>query len=411
GRGNENIALTMVHQIFHAEHNRLRHKIDQMINTPGVLTPGLTPAEVAAWHAVDPASGWGYGERLFQAARFVTEMEYQHLVFEEFARKIQPLINPFLGGITSINGVISAEFAHTVYRLGHSMLPETVARTNTDGSPNDVRLLNAFLAPNIYNDGGPAGPLTAAEAAGSIIRGTVRQVGNELDEFVTSSVRNTLVGLPLDLPAINIARGRSEGVPGLNVARKQFFTATRDSALLPYANWAEFKLGLRHPESWPNFIAAYATHPSVTGAPTVAGKRAAAAALIAANDPILFAPSATSGVDNIDFWPGGMAEKPAVFGGLLGSTFNFVFEHQLEHLQDGDRFYYLQRTDGLNMRFSLEGNSFGELCRRNTTVGGTMGNIFEFADFIFNGTATGVVTDPGTPIDPLTGITLLTLAD
>ena len=59
-------------------------------------------------------------------------MQYQHLVFEEFARKMQPLINPFLGGLTSINGAISAEFAHTVYRLGHSMLPEVVARINAD---------------------------------------------------------------------------------------------------------------------------------------------------------------------------------------------------------------------------------------------------------------------------------------
>src|SRR5207237_5742420 len=166
-----------------------------------------------------------------------------------------------------------------------------------------------------------------------------------LDEFVTSSVRNTLVGLPLDLPAINIARGRSEGIPGLNVARQQFFTATRDSALMPYANWMEFKLGLRHPESFVNFVAAYSTDPTVTGATTVADKRAAAAALIAANDPILTAPAATSGLDNVDFWPGGMAEKPAVFGGLLGSTFNFVFEHQLDHVQHGDRFHYLQRPD------------------------------------------------------------------
>src|SRR5690606_40139529 len=36
------------------------------------------------------------GARLFQAARFVTEMEYQHLVFEEFARKMQPDIDAFL---------------------------------------------------------------------------------------------------------------------------------------------------------------------------------------------------------------------------------------------------------------------------------------------------------------------------
>jgi len=405
GRGNENIALTTVHNIFHAEHNRLRDQIDQLINTPGFL-----PAtEVAKWKGVDPNSGWGYGEHLFQAARFVTEMEYQHLVFEEFARKMQPLINPFLGGITSIDAAISAEFAHTVYRLGHSMLPERVDRTNVDGSSNNARLLNVFLNPRAYNDGGPAGPLSAADAAGSVIRGTVRQVGNELDEFTTSSVRNTLVGLPLDLPAINIARGRSEGIPPLNVARQQFFAKTQDSAMRPYANWSEFKLALRHAESFPNFIAAYAKHPSVTGATTVAAKRAAANALVAANDPILLAPSATSGLDDVDFWVGGLAEKPNVFGGLLGSTFNFVFEHQLEDLQNGDRFYYLQRTDGLNIRFSLEGNSFAELARRNTSIGvdggATMGKIFEFADFIFGPNST-----PGV-LDPKTGAELLQLAD
>ena len=149
GRGNENIALTMVHQLFHAEHNRLAHYIDALI--PLVLTP----AEVAAWHSVHALSGWDYGERLFQAARFVTEMEYQHLVFEEFARTIQPLINPFLGGITSIDGAIVAGFAHTVYRLGHSMLPERVGRTNADGTTNDIRLLNAFLNPAEYNNRGP----------------------------------------------------------------------------------------------------------------------------------------------------------------------------------------------------------------------------------------------------------------
>ena len=58
----------------------------------------------------------------------------------------------------------------------------------------------------------------------------------------------------------------------------------------------------------------------------------------------------TTGLDDIDFWIGGLAEKKMPFGGMLGSTFNFVFETQLENLQDGDRFYYLSRTDGLNFR-------------------------------------------------------------
>src|SRR4029077_13027581 len=133
GRGNENIALSTVHQLFHAEHNRLASEFDHNINLPvdpatGLNAFGLRQDEINAWHALHAGSGWGYGERLFQAARFGTEMQYQHLVFEEFARTIQPLINPFLGGITSINGAISAEFAHTVYRLGHSMLPEIVTR-------------------------------------------------------------------------------------------------------------------------------------------------------------------------------------------------------------------------------------------------------------------------------------------
>ena len=58
-------------------------------------------------------------------------MQYQHLVFEEFARKIQPNINVFLvpdGFDTTIDPSIVAEFAHVVYRFGHSMLTETIDR-------------------------------------------------------------------------------------------------------------------------------------------------------------------------------------------------------------------------------------------------------------------------------------------
>ena len=419
GRGNENIALTMVHNLFHAEHNRLRFDIDRIINS-GVLTA----AEVAAWKAPDvpragfpaPRSGWDYGERLFQAARFVTEMEYQHLVFEEFARTIQPLINAFLGGITDINPAIAAEFAHTVYRLGHSMLPEIVSRINVNATgvetPADIRLFTAFLNPQAYNTSctvaTPTVPsvcstLTADQAAGSLVRGLSRQVANELDEFVVDSVRNTLVGLPLDLPAINIARGRSEGITSLNRARAQFFTATHDASVAPYANWNEFGLNLKHKESLVNFIAAYGTDPSITGVTSVAAKRSAATALLG-NATFMQAPAATSGVDNVDYWVGGLAERQAAFGGLLGSTFNFVFEKQLEDLQNGDRFYYLQRLDGLDLKTQLEGNSFAEFIRRNTDFAGGMDVIFNTADFNLNFNSAafgGTATAPPVNLDPL----------
>ena len=77
-------------------------------------------------------------------------------------------------------------------------------------------------------------------------------------------------------------------------------------------------------------------------------------------------PAATTGLDDVDFWIGGLAEKQMPFGGLLGSTFNFVFETQMEKLQDGDRFYYLTRTAGLNFLTQLEESSFSELVMRNT---------------------------------------------
>ena len=48
------------------------------------------------------------------------------------------------------------------------------------------------------------------------------QVGNEIDEFVADVLRNQLVGIPLDLAALNIARGRDTGIPSLNEARRQF---------------------------------------------------------------------------------------------------------------------------------------------------------------------------------------------
>ncbi len=182
-----------------------------------------------------------------------------------------------------------------------------------------------------------------------------RQRGNEIDEFVTGALRNNLVGLPLDLATINMARGRDTGVPSLNAARRTFFAETSDSALRPYDSWHDFELGIRHPESLVNFVAAYGTHESVTGAATLtpSGRGRACWSTAARTRRRTAATSSTAplgdrptGLDDVDFWVGGLAEKQMPFGGLLGSTFNFVFETQLEKLQDGDRLYYLHRTPG-----------------------------------------------------------------
>ena len=91
-------------------------------------------------------------------------------------------------------------------------------------------------------------------------------------------------------------------------------------------------------------------------------------------------PAATTGVNDIDLWVGGLAEKQMPFGGLLGSTFNFVFETQLENLQNGDRFYYLQRTAGLDFAAALENNSFSKLIMLNTDATHLPKDVFSTPD-------------------------------
>ncbi|QEY62027.1 heme peroxidase [Metapseudomonas lalkuanensis] len=393
GRVNENIGLTTVHHVFHSEHNRLVEQTKATLLASGdvaVLNQWLlTP--VVAIPADTSTLNWN-GERLFQAAKFGTEMQYQHLVFEEFARTIQPQVDAFLapsGYDTTIDPSIVAEFAHTVYRFGHSMLTETIDRFDPNFNPvtvdplrptNDQQLglIAAFLNPLAYAASGP----TAEAAAGAIVRGVTRTVGNEIDEFVTEALRNNLVGLPLDLAAINIARGRDAGIPSLNAARREFYRMTGDEQLNPYTSWVDFLDHLKHPESLINFIAAYGTHTSITTATTLAAKRAAATLLVlgGAGEPadrldFLHSTGAwasgadgvtTTGLDLVDFWIGGLAEEKMPFGGMLGSTFNFVFETQLEALQNGDRFYYLSRTAGMHFGTELENNSFAKLVMLNT---------------------------------------------
>ncbi|MBG6180245.1 peroxidase family protein [Arthrobacter sp. CAN_A1] len=437
GRVNENIGLTAIHQVFHSEHDRM---VTDIKNTLTADTSAAGVRALTEWKTALGADGWN-GERLFQAARFVTEMEYQHLVFEEFARKVQPAINPFEPFAftqTELDPAVTAEFAHAVYRFGHSMLTETISRRNEDrpgpdgefgtsddiaGSQNDISLLEGFLNPPAYTDGGPAGDLTSEEAAGSVIMGMSDQVGNELDEFVTDTLRNNLLGLPLDLAAINITRARSEGIPRLNVLRRTIHAQTNDGQLRPYVNWIDFGDSIKHPESLVNFVAAYGLHPTITGATTLKAKRNAAREIVNPNvaagdvppeDAADFMNStgawanngtaSITGLDNVDLWIGGLAEQTNVFGGLLGSTFNYVFESQLTDLQNGDRLYYLARTPGMNLRTQLEGNSFSEMVMRNTNAKSLKADPFATSDCKFElknlaGTPAGFTTFGNTVAD------------
>jgi hypothetical protein len=83
----------------------------------------------------------------------------------------------------------------TVDRFDPAFNPLLTDPTNPD---SQLGLIAAFLNPLAFASSG----VTADQAAGAIIRGVTRQVGNEIDEFVTEALRNNLLGLPLDLPSL-----------------------------------------------------------------------------------------------------------------------------------------------------------------------------------------------------------------
>ncbi|MEQ1813439.1 MAG: peroxidase family protein [Candidatus Nitrotoga sp.] len=407
GRVNENFGLTSIHSVFSAEHNRV----------------------VAELRALDAANGIERtGEQIFQAAKLVVEMEYQDIVFDEFARLISPNITEFAGYDVSINPAITLEFSQAVYRFGHSMLTETVDLIDASGNLTQVGLIQAFLNPLAFaNADGTANGLTtftelptlpglpvsvvdtgSRAFATQVITGMSHQVGSEIDELITPALRNNLLGLPLDLASLNIARGRDVGLPSLNEARAQFFEATGGNASLkPYVSWEDFGNNLLHPKSLQNFIMAYAaadlqawqTGPVLPTDPqpltaqqwidyrvstNVIEQNAYALALSTAaknamDNPAFMGVGGNQKFWDIDLWLGGLAEKK-VFMGMLGSTFDFVFATQMTALQDGDRLYYLNRLNGTNLLTEVEGQSFADLVMRNTDAKHLYARAFLVAD-------------------------------
>ena len=339
GRLNENLGLTAIQQIFHAEHDRLIAKTKEMVQSelnngdisfasdwvlPGVvLTPGVAIAD----------NQWN-GERLFQVAKFGTETEYMHIVFEEFARMIAPNIHVAGGVNVHIDPAITSEFANVVYRFGHSMLDENlnVYQLGADGRAVMAPVYKLDAAGNWLDANGqvttvaanavvvsqrpvmtPEGLIDAftnpmkfasdPNMTADLVMGMTNQVGNEIDEFVTGTLENNLDGAPLDLAAINIARGRDTGVAPLNLVRNQLFAQSGEIQLKAYTSWVDFGGMLKHPESLVNFIASYGTHASITGATSNAAKQAAAALLVhegTFGDP-LFNPGSQATQDAYNF--------------------------------------------------------------------------------------------------------------
>jgi Ca2+-binding RTX toxin-like protein len=437
GRLNENIGLTSMHEIFVSTHNNILKQIKKNFD------------DISDDDYDDDGNNQALsGEELFNLAKLANENFYQHQVVQEYARRITPNLGAFAGPATAnnnnagFNASILAEFTSSAFRFGHSQLTETLALTTVNqqtglanpGGQQDIQLLQAFLAPQIYN----------RYTAGQVAAGMSQQVGNATDEYITNTLRNALIGLPLDLAALNIGRGLDTGLTPLNETRRQIQTFLRnvrtapdgttglvqanngiDTALAdleanlrPYISWRDFGDHLLNPDSLKGFIMAYARDALLSGyqgnslsywnnlqASTAPGDSATyAAALSAAADAAMANPSfmglsytgtvadalnpaspaniPTTGnrdFEAISLWLGGLAEAKTP-GGMLGPTHDFIYAYQMQQLQRGDETYYLSKLAGTDLVEEMKGKTVADMIMAATGVKHLYHKIFAVND-------------------------------
>lgn len=389
GRVNENFGLTSIHHVFHEEHNYQIQNIIEALHRQDIVSGDPTHAALHGFQVntgitnaagdyiyADNSIAWDQ-DKMFNGAKLVVEMEYQHAAVDQYARNVSPNIQEFGAYSTEVNSAISMEYSQAAFRFGHSTLRETIDTIDPSGGLTGkimgYALKAAFLAPDKFADVGPS----------AIVLGMTHQQMNEVDEFVTPALNQGLLGQPLDLAAINIARGRDVGIPTLNEVRHAL-------GYSEYSSWNDFGQNMQHPSSLANFIAAYALDGDLEKANTIVGivdgSVAAGTLGISLDQAYGFmngdeaaGGAGTLAFNNIDTWLGGLAEihQP---GGLLGETFDRIFVDQIEKLMDGDRFYYLYRLFGTQFGTEIVNAQLKDMVERTTGLTHLNGNIFGYAD-------------------------------
>ena len=223
GRVNENAGLSVVHTIWHNNHNFWVEKL--------------------AKHYDENGGGENVtNEHLYQMAKIINEAEYQRAVADEFIELLVGSdVHAFLDYNPEINADITLEFSQAAYRLGHSMLNNHITvRTDADGTTEDVPLFDLFLNPIQFTQLG----------ADNIASGMFTSLQQEIDAQIVTTVRDNLLGRPLDLGSLNIGRGRDTGLPTLNDMRESV-------GLSKYSDWDSFANNLRDPSQIDDFKAAY----------------------------------------------------------------------------------------------------------------------------------------------------------
>ncbi|CAJ1056541.1 LOW QUALITY PROTEIN: eosinophil peroxidase [Xyrichtys novacula] len=276
-RANEHLGMIALHTLFLREHNRLVKVLHQL------------------------NSHWS-PDTLYEEARKIMGAIHQILTWDHYLPRVlgestSHLIPPYKGYNPEVDPSIANAFAAAAFRFAHVTVQPVVNRLGpgyTADSKHAPLLLHhsLFASWRVVQEGG----------IDPVLRGLLlspaklQTPGQMMVEELTERLFQAQGGMPLDLGALNLQRGRDHGLPG-------------------YSSWRKF-CSL----SVPNTTAELA---EIFGNSTLAHKL-----------QLLYGTP-----HNIDVWVGAISE-PALPGGRVGPLLSCLLARQFRALRDGDRFWW-----------------------------------------------------------------------
>eukprot|EP01118_Nematostelium_gracile_P009356 TRINITY_DN3142_c0_g1_i1.p1 TRINITY_DN3142_c0_g1~~TRINITY_DN3142_c0_g1_i1.p1 ORF type:complete len:758 (-),score=195.66 TRINITY_DN3142_c0_g1_i1:32-2305(-) len=290
-KGNENPGLLSLHALFVREHNRLADQF--ALQNP-------------TWD----------DEKLYQEARRWVIAFLQHITLSEYIPvTIGESLGSYSGYNPSLKGGMYTEFSSAAFRYGHSEVNTEFKRTteNGDNYPS-FTLKDNFYSPNIFNLG-----------LDPLLHGMAGQSQRQVDRYFATDLRNFLFGAPgsggMDLIAINIQRGRDNGIPTFTQARQIF--------------------GLPFKASWSEITSDVATQNALR--------------------------SVYTDVNQCDLYVCGLVEDH-VGNANVGPTFAAIIKAQYNLLRNGDRFWYENGLFNSTEMLSIRQTTLSALILRNTGI-------------------------------------------
>ena len=329
-RANENTVLTSIHTLFLREHNRIADELAE-------AHPEWTD------------------EQLFERARQINTAQLQSITYNEYLPALlgENGLTDYTGYDPNINPGIDRTFSNAAFRLGHTQLSSEIARLDNNGeviSEGNLTLSEVFF---------PRGEVLQETGIDSILRGTSSTRSQRVDNEIIDDVRNLLFGVgrpgsvsARDLAAINIQRGRHNGLADYNTTREAF-------GLNRVTSFAEITSDV---EKQAILEEQYGT------------------------------------VDNIDFFVGMLAED-LLPGASVGESVAAVLSQQFENLRDGDRFYY-ENVFSPEEITAIESTTLSDIISRNTDTTIIQDNAFTL---INQGTSESETLNGGLGNDTISG--------